>query len=134
SGSPYLSLRVANDRFQFRIGKEYIDLGRVVKDVWHQYVFHIKHATGSGGFVDVWQNGEKVISKTGKSSDSAIQPNWKLGIYKPTWEKRSTSTSKRIIYYDNVKIGNRNASYEEMLPSRSQVSDPNKNLPTGPVD
>lgn len=134
SGSPYLSLRVTNDRFQFRIGTEYIDLGRVVKDAWYQYVFHIKHATGSGGLVEVWQNGEKVISKTGKSADSATQPNWKIGIYKPTWEKSNTSTSKRIVYYDNVKIGSRNASYEEMLPSKSKLNDPKNSLPTGPVD
>lgn len=134
AGSPYLSLRVSNDRFKFRIGKEYIDLGPAVKDFWHQYVFHIKHSMGSNGLIEVWQNGEKVISKTGPSSNSLIQPKWKIGIYKPTWENRSTNTSKRVLYYDNVKIGNRNASYEDMLPSRAKVSDPMESLKAGPVD
>lgn len=133
SGSPYLSLRVRSDRFNFRIGDEYIDLGQVVKDVWHQYVFRIRQSTGSNGSIEVWKNGEKVISRTGRTSSASEQYYWKMGIYKPTWEKRNTNTTKRIIYYDNIKIGNRNASYEEMIPSSDKLSDPSKN-PTGPVE
>src|SRR5690606_30394256 len=134
SAGAYLSLRIHNDRFKFRIDNELIDLGPAIKDFWHQYVFHIKHSTGSNGFVEVWKNGEKVVSRSGKTSRLSSQPNWKIGIYKPTWEHRSTNTSKRVLYYDNVKIGNRNASYEDMLPSRAKVSDPLESLKAGPVD
>src|SRR5690606_9018242 len=65
SAGAYLSLRIHNDRFKFRIDNELIDLGPAIKDFWHQYVFHIKHSTGSNGFVEVWKNGEKVVSRSG---------------------------------------------------------------------
>lgn len=129
----YVSLRVRNDRFQIRFDKEYIDLGRVTKDFWHQFVFHIRHSTGSDGFFEVWQNGEKVFSRRGRTSRGDTNPRWVIGIYKATWQKRHTNTSKRVVYYDNIKVGNRNASYEEMIPSRNNLSDPSKN-PTDPVE
>lgn len=130
----HISLEIHKDRFKFRIGDELIDLGPVVKDFWHQYVFHIRHSTGSNGFVEVWQNGKKVVSHTGKTSGLSTQPIWKIGVYKHTWEKRSTSTSKRVVYYDNVKIGNRNATYEEMLPSKNKLTDPSSMQLSGPVE
>lgn len=134
NASAVISLRVMSDRFKFRFGNEIIDLGPVVKDFWHQYVFHIVHSTGSNGLVEVWKNGEKVLTKKGKNSALSAQPQWKIGVYKASWEKRNTNTTKRVVYYDNVKIGNRNATYEEMLPSKSKLSDPSKNALTGPVD
>lgn len=132
--SAHISLRIHQDRFKFRIGSELVDLGPVVKDFWHQYVFHIKHSTGSNGLVEIWQNGKKVLSHTGKTSGSSEQPVWKIGLYKHTWEKKSTTTSKRVVYFDNVKIGNKNASYAEMLPSENKLSDPYTMTQAGPVD
>ena len=44
-------------------------------------------------------------------------PRWKLGIYKPTWERKTTDTDIRIAYFDNIRIGNENANYDEMNPS-----------------
>src|SRR5690606_2504214 len=68
SGSPYLSLRVVKDRFKFKSDKENVDIDQVTKDVWHQFVFHIRQSTGSNGLVEVWHNGEKVVSRTGKTA------------------------------------------------------------------
>src|SRR5690606_12966619 len=55
SEGSYLSLRIHNDRFKFRIDNELVDLGPAIKDFWHQYVFHIKHSTGTDGFVEIWR-------------------------------------------------------------------------------
>jgi hypothetical protein len=124
SNSASLAFETAHDKFMFRILEplERFDLGPIAKNTWHEFVFHIKHSTGPDGLVEVWHNGKKVVTRTGKNSKSSTQPNWKIGIYKPTWQNRSTDVTTRVLYYENVKIGNRNATYEEMRPLNGNTS------------
>jgi hypothetical protein len=121
-GSPSISLRAENDRFSFRYrdekgNVESIDLGPISKNTWNQFVFHIIHSSGSDGLVKIWRNGNLVHQKRRNNMYSGPLPRWKIGIYKPTWADRSTDTNVRIVYFDNVRIGNNKSSFEEMRPS-----------------
>jgi hypothetical protein len=43
-----------------------------------------------------------------------LLPKLIIGLYKAAFKKESTLVSKRIIYFDNVRVGNANATYTSM--------------------
>jgi hypothetical protein len=119
--SPALCLRTRKDHIYLRTMGNWIDLGLIDKDKWHTYVMHIKHSSGSDGLVEIWRDGNKILSKKGQNMYAVIgdlkKPNWKLGIYKSDWNgSETTSTNKRVLYFDDIKMGNENATYADMAP------------------
>lgn len=121
TGSPPISLRILEDRFLFRYNSSSnkitdFPLGNATKDTWHTFVFHIIHSSDSNGLVEVWRNGNKLLSKKSTNMYRRALPRWKIGLYKPTWGNKNTDTNLRILYFDNVRIGNEKAIYEEMNP------------------
>lgn len=46
----------------------------------------------------------------------SLTPYFKFGVYKWEWE---TSASQIVIYYDEVRVGNANNSYDEVMPGGS---------------
>ncbi|MEX0881933.1 MAG: polysaccharide lyase, partial [Cyclobacteriaceae bacterium] len=126
-GTPTLSLRVVKDDFIFRIGHDddlrtamwdHYDFGRVPKNEWINFVFHIVHSEYSKGLVEIWRNGNKILTHTGPNKYKGERmPRWKVGIYKDSWAKKSTNVDTRVLYYDNIRMGNEKASYKEMDPS-----------------
>lgn len=119
--TPALCLRVREDRIYIRILGVWNDLGVFEKNSWQSYVMHIKHATGSTGLIELWRNGVKLMNRSGANMTSVDgdehNPSLKLGIYKSAWNGSSTTeTSTRVIYYDDIKIGNEYATYEDMVP------------------
>lgn len=129
--NPSISLRTVYDKLMldFRMDpsspqKEYL-LNPIAKDTWHTFVMHINHSHGSDGVIEIWHNGEKIFThKGGNSYDSTYDsPRWKLGIYKSPWnENNTTDVSKRIIYFDEIRMGNENASLAEMTPRNGSSS------------
>jgi hypothetical protein len=125
--SSSISLRVRQDRFRLTVipypgaPSEKIDLGPVAKDTWITFAFHIKHSHASDGLIELWMNGTKALNRWGPNmyevtSDGTVNtPNWKLGIYKSAWNGDQTSdVSRRVLYLDNIKLGNENATFNEM--------------------
>ena len=45
-----------------------------------------------------------------------VLPKWKIGLYKTAFEKGTSDVNRRIIFFDNIKVGNENAAYDEMIP------------------
>jgi hypothetical protein len=124
AGSPTTSFRVKNDRFLVKSGntkasrKDY-DLGPATKDTWHEFVFHIVHSPDVDGLVEVWHNGKKVLTRKGGNMYDVDQyPRWKVGIYKASWAKRTTDTQRRVIYFDNIKLGDQSADFSKMTSRR----------------
>lgn len=121
-GSPSASLNVRNDRLILIVGnvqtgssnKDNIDLGQVPKNSWNELIFHYVHSNGSDGLIEVWQNGKKILTRKGGNIYRGTLPKWKIGLYKWTWANKKTDVSKRILYYDNVRMGNQNASFYDM--------------------
>ena len=56
--SPSMSLLTMQDKIYLEIRKDpdektQFELGKIVKDKWQTYVFHINHSSGSGGIVEI---------------------------------------------------------------------------------
>jgi hypothetical protein len=130
--SPPISMEIKNDHYFIKVmwasaavntnqtkdGEIYYDLGPVDKNKWNDWVFHIKFSYQSTGVLEVWKNKTKVLTRNGPNSyNDENFPYFKLGIYKWAWAGSSSSPeSKRVLYYDEVKVGNRNSNLDEVSP------------------
>lgn len=126
--SPSNSLQVANDRFRWQLrwdadpimangtsdGHIYIDLGPLPKNRWIDWVVHIKFSHTNEGVLEVWKDGVKVIDRQNlpNSYNDTNFPYMKIGIYKWTWG----DVNEKVMYWDEVRIGNENSSYDEVKP------------------
>jgi hypothetical protein len=139
--SPSISLRTKADKFWLYVKPttsttEKIDLGTIQKDKWNTFVYHIKHSSGSDGILELWINGNKVVNRSGanmyKIEGSIEYPRFNIGIYKSAWNGDNTSeTSKRVLYYDQFRLGNEKATYSEMSAGTSTpVEEPETSTPT----
>ncbi len=74
-------------------------MGAIEKDVWQYYVVHVKHSATADGLVEIWRNGVQLVNHRGANmydlnSGSFHTPNWKLGIYKSTWNGNAVTKSR----------------------------------------
>jgi len=123
-GPPLIALKVRNDRFFLRVGdapenRKDFDLVASKRDKWHDFVFHIKHAHDSSGTISLWHNDLKVLTHHGGNMYDLQLPRWKVGVYKSTWSKRKTNADIRVVYFDNIKMGNNQANYEKISPTNN---------------
>lgn len=93
-------------------------LGMAQYDRWVDYVVHIKwDATGNTGKIQVWQDGSLKVDEQNLSIGYVSARNyWKVGLY--CWTGKSAH-AERTIYYDEVRIGNASATYDDMKPGQS---------------
>lgn len=122
SGSPATSLRTRRDRILLETGnapemKKQFDLGPIAKNRWHTFVFHFIHSYNSDGLIEVWQNGTKKLTYKGGNMYNDVLPKWKVGLYKSAFKYGTSAVSRRIIYFDNIKVGNETATYNTMDPA-----------------
>jgi hypothetical protein len=146
--SPATHLVIEQDKFILGIGynkalisdgvnpdnhKDY-DLGPVTKDTWHEFVFHFIHSIHAEGLVEVWHNGINVRTHLGGNMYNNVDvPKWKLGIYKWQWNgEGTTDTRERILYFDNIRVGNAKATLADMSPATSP--DPDNKVPAVPAE
>ena len=121
NGSPATSIRTEEDRIYLVTGNELdtkkeIDIGPITKDIWHTFVIHFIHSHYSDGLIELWHNGNKIITHMGGNMYDDVLPKWKIGLYKTAFEKGTSDVNRRIIFFDNIKVGNENAAYDEMIP------------------
>ncbi len=91
------------------------------KGIWIDWVFHVKWSFHEDGFVDVWKDGNRILSDKGPNSYNDKQgPYFRFGPYKWPWKKDEeeapSTVSKRIVYFDEIRIGDENACYELVRP------------------
>jgi hypothetical protein len=96
-------------------GLEYIDIGPIPKNEWIDWVVHIKYSHINTGILEVWMNGKKVIDRQNMPNSyyDDTYPYFKFGVYKWNW---GYTSSQKVIYYDEVRVGNENSSYDEVKP------------------
>lgn len=122
--TPALCIRTKKDSIYLRVmGNKWLNLGAIDKNKWHSYVMHVQHSADSKGLVEMWRNGKILLKYAGQNmypvTGDFKMPNWKLGIYKSTWNGSSTTmTDRRVLLYDEIKMGSEKATYTEMLPRR----------------
>lgn len=143
--TPPLSLNISKGRLWFTVfyssreintkstsTKKVFDLGPVIKDKWVDMVYHINFSHGSDGVLQIWRNGSKVVDYRGPNcyNDNNL-PYLKAGLYKRNWN----NISKRVIFIDDIRVGNGNASYQDVAPSGSgSVNPPVEEQPEEPVE
>lgn len=100
-----LFLGVFNDNFVIDIRTEAgfadrIDLGVIEKDVWHDFIMHVKWSPDSDGLLEVWHQGNKVANSMGANCyEDLLNPYFKVGIY-----KFNNTTVNRVIFVDEVTL------------------------------
>lgn len=121
-GSP-VRLLVKRDRFLIDVGcetesKEKMFVGDLTRDTWHEFVFHFVHSASQDGYMSIWHNGKQKVERSGCNLYGESLPKWKVGIYKFSFEVGTSLVKNRVVFFDNIKIGNENARYRDMEPRR----------------
>jgi hypothetical protein len=121
SGSPPLGLQVTNGKLvvvtSMNDNNNYDgDLGEATQHKWIDIVMHIKWTDSATGFIEVWRDGVKKLSRKDVVTN-ASESYVKLGINKWSWMPGETSTQKhRVLYADEFRIGNEMADYDDVKP------------------
>jgi hypothetical protein len=100
-------------------GEKKFDLGPVEKGKWNDWVFHINFSYKADGVLEIYKNKVKVLSYYGPNSfNDKVYPYFKIGIYKWGWNGWASYSpeNKRVLYYDEVRIGNKSANVDEVSP------------------
>lgn len=135
TGSAALALWTSGGRFVVvtnnagtSSGNTYADIGAVKSNQWVDFVIRTKWSTGNTGVLQVWMNGTQVVNRTNVKT-AALTNYFKLGINKFGWGIQSSSTTKRILYFDDVRIGGAAATYADVAPGTTTTTPP----PTTPT-
>lgn len=121
-GSPPLALWTQNGQWRItRFGNKQTILGSYTKNQWTDFVFHVKWSMGSDGLVEAWKDGVKVLTFNGPTllAGTTYGAYMRTGLYKWPWNPTSSivsSTTKRVLFVDDVRIGNQYAKYYDVAP------------------
>jgi hypothetical protein len=116
-GSPLIGQRFRDGRHSLTIrppgasgsGKTYrlpdLRLGR-----WTDMVYHVRYSAREDGVIEVWMNGDRVVSYRGPTASRAGADRFynKVGLYRDRWKEPMT------MYVDNYTLGD---SFEGVDPS-----------------
>ena len=116
-GSPLIGQRFRAGRHSLTIrppganssGKSYplpdIQLGR-----WNDMMYHVRYSAGEDGVIEVWMNGERVVTYRGPTASRAGADRFynKVGLYRDRWKEPMT------MYVDNYTLGD---SFDAVDPS-----------------
>lgn len=98
------------------IKKHFIDLGTYDRNVWVDWVFHVKHDSVNG-LVEIWKDGIQVVNYQGPvgyhrdSTNHWTYPKW--GLYRWSWAEYQHIVSRKV-YIDEIKVGSEGANLSIM--------------------
>jgi hypothetical protein len=85
--------------------------GSVQTKKWINLVAHFKISSGSDGYVEMFMDGKKLFRVDGPNSNklddcgkASRAPQFKIGVYKWGWRSKSTGSSRRQLFIDDLKI------------------------------
>lgn len=109
----YFRRRLQIKEFKYWSGDEILSL-RLKRDVWHDFIYHVKWSYESDGFVEIWIDGDKKCSYEGPVGyNDAEGPYFKYGIY------AGGLPETYVVYFDEYRRGN---SYEEVDPAQNHYT------------
>jgi hypothetical protein len=78
----------------------HFDLGPLVRSSWQDFMVHIRWSSGNSGSIDVWRNGQLVVSNgTGANIGAGLGTYVKQGFYRPP------SSTATVVYDDAMRYG-----------------------------
>lgn len=84
----------------------------IPRDSWHTFVFHYIHSQSSDGLIEIWRDGVKIQTISGRNMHTSTYPKWKLGIYKSDFA--NSTMYSRVLYFDDVRIGKKGSTVADM--------------------
>ena len=72
-------------------------VGAIVKNVWYDFVYHVKWSSGADGYFDAWVNGVKTLSHRGPTLYSGQGVYLKLANYHEATGQASSVIHDRIV-------------------------------------
>jgi hypothetical protein len=96
--------------------------GVIEKGKWVDWVVYAKWSYKSDGVLKVWKNGTLMIDHRGPNTFNDEKPEYiRFGVYKAWWKHQLPPTRNTLtVYFDEVRIGDQNSSYQNVAPKRSQ--------------
>ena len=68
--------------------------------------------------MEKWNTGRE-LHRTDSPTMTGTDIFWRSGIYKGFWNNSTTHVSQRVVYNDELRIGDSNSSYAEVAPRSS---------------
>jgi hypothetical protein len=93
----------------------YSDIGPIISNQWIDFVIHVRWATDTTGILQMWIDGNLVFNKQ-NAKTAAGTCYLKLGINKFGWSTQSSAITNRVLYFDEVRRGNSNATFQDVAP------------------
>ena len=104
-------------------GEENIALrpvGAVRKGEWTDWVVEAYWSDAHDGYLKVWRDGEVVHERSGPNIYWETESlRFKIGLYVWPWKNSQPSplsSSPRVIYHDEIRVGGEGSSYDEVKP------------------
>jgi chitodextrinase len=82
---------------QFNPTKYYVAVGPIVRNVWYDFVYHVKWSSGADGYFDAWVNGVKKMSYRGPTLYAGQGCYLKLANYHAAFGQAQSVIHSRII-------------------------------------
>lgn len=123
NGTATAALWTSGGRFVFQTNaggsakNVYHDLGPIISNEWISWIIHVKWVNDNSGFLQVWKNGELMIDRKNFISCPPEGSYFKLGINKFGWLDQSSTTERRVLYFDEVRIGDERVNFEMVNPT-----------------
>ena len=134
-GFPPMSIAISDDRWVVHrafgrpddIQRELKTLAGVVqKGKWVAWVVHVCWSSGDDGWIQIWKDGELALDVKGPNTYvmRPHTPYFKTGLYHPAWKRKNedkfeeekTAVPGRTIYTADIKVGNKHARYDDVVP------------------
>ncbi len=121
NGSASMVLLTTGGRFRYATNNgstsenDYTDIGPVISDQWIDFVIHVRWATDTTGLLQVWMNGNQLINRSNIKTATVVS-FFKLGINKFGWGTQTSAVTQRILYFDEVRVGNASSTYNDVAP------------------
>jgi len=79
---------------------------KLERGTWHRIVFHLIQSSSNDGVLELWLDGEKVLSFKGPVGSDGNQAYWKFGIYRGY----GPITTPLAVEYAKMEVGTRDLS------------------------
>jgi hypothetical protein len=88
---------VNGGQYRAQIADPWGAVNNVTRNVWYDFVFHIKWSAGGGGFAEAWLNGKKVLTHSGATLYTGQSCYLKLANYHAPSGKASSTIFDRVV-------------------------------------
>jgi hypothetical protein len=113
------------------------ELGPVRPGEWEHFVYHTRYTPTSGGFIELWRNGKKLVSltDTGTAYNDTLGPYFKFGIYAASWGTMANpppaNSSSNTLIIGGLKQGDNTSDYTEVDTSHVLGNEAAANIAQG---